>query len=193
MEDLQKAPIMRNTATEGMPARQLVLNEAIHLEGIIDARQNAVAAGARNGRKNEGPPKTKVPADACKNCGTKAHNAEAFTKEAREKHCKAYGKECNKCKKLHHFSSVCKAGSSQRKDKKPAEKPAAGVNAGTAAATPPAPQPAPQAGTSRHTWGSKVCTTQTLQREPMGGKPGRNAPCSSNRSLTWEWDTPPDI
>ena len=55
----------------------------------------------------------------CGNCNTKNHNEAGFSEEARKKYCKAYGVECGKCRKKHHFGDACKTGNwKQKKDDK---------------------------------------------------------------------------
>ena len=43
----------------------------------------------------------------CSNCGYNRKHREIAD-------CQAYGKECHKCHKLHHFAAVCKAGKYER-------------------------------------------------------------------------------
>ena len=58
----------------------------------------------------------------CGNCNTKNHNEAGFSEEARKNYCKAYGVECGKCRKKHHFTDACKTGNwKQKKDNKKAK------------------------------------------------------------------------
>ena len=53
------------------------------------------------------PPATTQPTTHCHNCGGKKHGDGG--RAAREKDCKAYSVECNKCGKKGHYSSQCKS------------------------------------------------------------------------------------
>ena len=55
-----------------------------------------------------GPPKTPVVKTGnCRNCGTNDNSDKGFTRDIREKHCKAYNKECKGCGKKGHYQAVC--------------------------------------------------------------------------------------
>ena len=75
---------------------------------IATAKDNVAEAGNTSICAMSGD-KTKAPATGnCGFCGTTSHNAHGFSDDMRKKYCKAYGRMCDKCQKLNHFSTVCK-------------------------------------------------------------------------------------
>ena len=80
-------------------------------------------------------------AKLCSNCNTTDHSSSAFSEEVRKKLCKAWGKEYQKCKKLHHFAAACKTG--KWKEKQEEKKKAAVKVVTTVETAPPAAAAAP--------------------------------------------------
>ena len=58
--------------------------------------------------------KSKTTQFKCSHCGSAQHGP--YNKE-RTSQCKAYGSQCSKCNKLHHYASLCKAKRIPEKDK----------------------------------------------------------------------------
>ena len=69
----------------------------------------STVAGVRSSYK-KGDEVRNIP-EKCGFCGQKTHGG--GTRADREKMCKAWGKQCTQCSKLHHLAKVCRSGSKQ--------------------------------------------------------------------------------
>ena len=58
---------------------------------------------------------TKKNAKLLSNCNTTDHSSSGFSEEVRKKLFKAWGKECQKCKKHHFFAAAYKTGEWRKK------------------------------------------------------------------------------
>ena len=84
------------------------------LVNYCTAEESGKCAGAQTVGANRGQSSYKggvehTPPPKCGFCGEKQHGR--GSRAEREKLCKAWGKQCSKCHRVNHFSSVCKSAS----------------------------------------------------------------------------------
>ena len=75
--------------------------------GAMTSRGGARGGGGPRGGAAGGGARQRDDKAACSHCGTHAHDKEGHNFAAREKHCKAFNKKCDTCKKVGHFKIVC--------------------------------------------------------------------------------------
>ena len=114
--DIRSKVLSRNTTGELLELHQAVDYIEAEEAGLIEAsdlhEHSSIHALRRSGYMKG---KDHVKKKKCRNCGGPRHG-QHNTLADREAHCKAYGKTCSRCGKLHHYSSVCRS-STEQKDK----------------------------------------------------------------------------
>ena len=74
---------------------------------IQEAKDNCQDSGSSTVNQVSGGGKSMKVKD-CFNCGTSSHSEQGFSREVREKLCKAFKATCGTCKKVGHFPKGCR-------------------------------------------------------------------------------------
>ena len=100
--DVRIRVLSRNTAGELNTLDRLIAYIAAEEAGISESfniNQNAVGGVRRSSYRAQQNAPSRPPGRKCNGCGEKWH-------DDRTKQCKAWGKQCTKCQRLHHFAKV---------------------------------------------------------------------------------------
>ena len=104
--DVRVRVLSRNTAGELTNLKKLVDYIAAEEAGIsesLNLNQNTVGSIRRSSyKKSQQTSSQASPAGNCGHCGERKHSD-------REKQCRAFGTQCNKCHKNHHFAKMCRS------------------------------------------------------------------------------------
>ena len=90
-------------------AEEASINEGQSLANKVHAGMAVIKKSAHRNKLNTQLRQTSQTPGAtkCRNCGGQQHGQ--GTPTDRETHCKAFGKTCKSCQKLHHFAHVCRS------------------------------------------------------------------------------------